>query len=92
MCEHRNFKAQVCVNRIEDVDRFVADVSIQCGDCGVQMQFIGLPCGLNLNGAAVSTMGTEARLAIAPEGEVVPPIDGPQGFSIRQYPGDPNGQ
>lgn len=83
-CEHTNFATNVTINRLEDIGRFAAEITINCEDCGVPMRFIGLPGGLDLNGATVSLDGTEARLAIAPKGDVVPPIEGPQGFSFHK--------
>jgi hypothetical protein len=83
-CRHPNFTASVNVNRLEDCGRFTAEVTISCQECGVPMKFLGLGLGLDLNGAAVSPDGTEARLAIAPQGEVVPPISGVEGFTIRK--------
>lgn len=86
-CKHENFLGDVSVNRIEDVGRFIADVRIKCTDCGVPMRFIGLPAGVDLNGASVSIDATEARLAIAPQGEVIPALeDGSvHGFSVRKF-------
>jgi len=69
MCEHKAFAANVAVNRLEDTGKFAADVTIRCRDCNLPFQFIGLPCGLNSEGAAVSVDGTEARLAIVPYGQ-----------------------
>ena len=84
-CEHRSFSASVEVNRLEDVVRFVADVKISCAECGIPMRFIGLPAGLDLNGASVSVDGTEGRFAIAPQGEVVSELEGtPTGFTFRK--------
>lgn len=85
-CEHQSFRANVTVNRLEDCGRFTADVKISCNDCGVDMRFIGLPCGVDLNGATVSADATEARLAIAPKGEVVPALEkgSVHGFSMRR--------
>lgn len=89
MCEHLNFAAEVDVNRLPQVEggpvkRYVADVRIRCVECGVAFRFIGLPAGLDLNGAAVSIDATEAHLAIAPKGEVVSVLEGGVvGFSIR---------
>lgn len=49
------------------------------------MRFIGLPAGLDLNGAATSADAEEARLIIAPKGEVLNCIEGaPLGFSIKR--------
>lgn len=86
-CKHENFRANVAVNRLEDSGRFMADVKIECAQCGLPMRFIGLPGGLDLNGAAVSIDATEGRFAIAPKGEVIPPMDlgcQPAGFSTRR--------
>lgn len=86
-CKHESFAAEVDVNRLEDSGRFSADVRIACADCGLKFRFIGLPCGLDLNGAAVSIDATEARLAIAPVGQVVSVLEGaPTGFSVRRTP------
>ena len=84
-CDHPEFTASVTVNRLDDCGRFSADVTISCDKCGVPMRFIGLPTGLDLNGAAVSVDGTEARLAIAPKGEVISELEGtPIGFTVRK--------
>lgn len=88
-CPHMHFVADVAVGRLEpskagEKMRFCADVKIQCSDCGLPFRFIGLPAGLDLNGAATSIDATEARLAIAPKGEVVSVLEGGvSGFSIR---------
>lgn len=85
-CPHEEFSALVNVNRLEDVRRFQADITIKCDQCGTPFRFIGLPYGVDLNGAAVSPDGTEARLAIAPKGEVIALFDGdtPSGFTLRR--------
>ena len=81
-CNHENFAAEVDVNRLlpsEDAGephRWQADVRIKCADCGLPMRFIGLPAGLDLNGAAVSVDGEEGRFAIAPRGHVLSEIEG----------------
>jgi hypothetical protein len=84
-CEHKDFEASVDVHRLVDSGRFSADVRITCKECGVPMRFIGLPAGVDLNGAATSVDGTEARLAIAPKGEVLTILDGSlTGFTVRR--------
>ena len=89
-CQHENFSANVVVNRLRDSGRFQADVTIKCEDCGVPFRFIGLPAGLDLEGAATSADATEARLAVATKGEVISMVDGaPVGFSIRRAPRRP---
>ena len=84
-CEHKNFGANVNIQRLEDTKQFQADVTVWCDDCKLPFRFIGLPYGLDLNGAAVSVDGTEARLAIAPKGEVRSIVEeGVQGFTVRR--------
>lgn len=85
-CKHETFDCFVTVNRLEDVGRFMADVTVKCSDCGTPFKFLGLPLGVDYNSATVSFDGTEARLAIAPQGEVVPPVHGVEGFAIRKVP------
>lgn len=70
-CEHKEFKANVRVNRLENIGRFHADVTIKCEECQENFQFLGLPAGLDLNGASISADGLEARLAIAPESQLI---------------------
>jgi hypothetical protein len=76
MCEHKNFVVDAKVNRLEDFGRFVADIQIRCSECFVPFVFVGLPAGLNLDGAAVSMDGTEGRFGIVPKGEAIPPFKG----------------
>lgn len=89
-CEHQTFDASVEVNRVlgdgdgEPPIRFTVDVAIRCRDCGLPFRFIGLPHGLDMNGAAVSANGEEARLCIAPQGEVLTMVDGVTGFTARR--------
>lgn len=85
-CKHREqHEATVSVSYLEDSGRFAADIQIKCAECGRPFRFIGLPVGLNLNGAAVSVDLMEARLAVHPTGEYLPeiPDDMPSGFSVR---------
>lgn len=85
-CDHQDFAAVVEVNRLEGSGRFSADVRIECAECGERFRFLGLPVGLDLNGAAVSVDGCEARLAIAPRSASDLPLGKPgevDGFSIR---------
>lgn len=90
-CSHENFEAMVNVSRIladettKAPHRWQADITIKCADCGLPMRFIGLPAGLDLNGAAVSVNGEEGRFAIAPKGHVLSEIEGGTvGFTVRK--------
>lgn len=84
-CEHEQFEAKVDVHRMTDSGRFEADVRIKCKQCDEYFRFLGLPCGLDLNGAAVSADGTEARLAIGTNETVANIVEGvcPVGFTVE---------
>lgn len=70
MCEHNDFVAKIDVNRILNgqgqISSFQADIHIWCAECELPFQFVGLPGGLNMQGAAVSLDELEARLTIKP--------------------------
>jgi hypothetical protein len=83
-CEHVNFNAFVSVNRLTDSGKFAADIKIRCTDCGHPFCFRGLPLGLDLNGAAMSPDGREARLAIYPQGEFHENDTALAGFRVMQ--------
>lgn len=89
-CEHdKGFDVNAAITGLiskpftEPPKKWQADIRIHCKECGMAFRFIGLPMGLDLNGACVSFDGTEARMAILP---VDKPIDmtGLQGFSITK--------
>lgn len=90
MCDHADFTAQVVVNRLEGV-RFVAEIHINCSQCGTPFVFFGLPAGLDIDGAAVSADGTEARLSIGPQGTPLKKYSGPKGFTIKDKRGAQHG-
>lgn len=83
-CKHESFNANVAVARLEDTGRFMADVKINCIQCGIPMQFLGLDVGVNYDGARINVDGTEARLAIHPMCEEPPETDSFKGFSINK--------
>ena len=89
ICPHMNFMADVDVARITSDDgvvyRYSADVKVKCNDCGLPFRFVGLPVGLDFNSPTVNVDATEARLPLAPKGEVLSELEGtPIGFSIRK--------
>lgn len=72
-CEHLDFHASVDVGRLTSVEggpvtSFVADITVQCSQCGKPFQFLGLAPGVDTQGARVSLDGLETRIAITPEG------------------------
>jgi hypothetical protein len=77
-CDHPGFKAQVRCGRLCNergvVTRYTAEVQVHCNQCGVAFEFVGLPIGVDLDGATVSADGLEARLAIVPAEAPQPPL------------------
>ena len=89
-CKHENFACECDVARLSEkedrpITRYSMDVRVRCADCGLPFRFIGLPTGLDLNGASVSVDGTEGRFAIAPRGQVISVLEGAiNGFTVRR--------
>lgn len=83
-CPHLNFDASVGVCRLEDTGRFVAEIRIRCKDCNTPFQFMGLPPGLDFDGATVSLDGLEASIGIHPEGLRPSPLQALMGYTISK--------
>ena len=84
-CKHESFDASVRVARIEDKGRFMAEVRINCRDCGTPMQFMGLEPGFNYNGANVSLDGLEANIGIHPRGQRPNPLQELMGHAVKGH-------
>lgn len=84
-CQHHNFDAKVRVARIEDTGRFMAEIRINCLDCGVPMQFMGLEPGFSFDGAHMSLDGLEANIGIHPEGLRPNPLQHLQGYTFKNF-------
>ena len=78
MCEHEIFSASVNVARLTDeagkVQSFMTEIRINCVQCGVAMQFLGLESGCDTQGARCSVDGLEANIAVTPQGTVPSPL------------------
>lgn len=83
-CKHKSFDANVRVARIEDKGRFMAEIRINCRDCLVPMQFMGLEPGLNFDGATVSLDGLEANIGIHPQGQRPNPLQKLMGYKLTE--------
>ena len=68
-CLHEHTQISADVARIEDEGVFMADLRIQCADCGEPFRFLGLPYGLSFQHPALSPDGLELRAPMEPEGE-----------------------
>lgn len=91
-CQHMNFEVYANVCRMTDdkdakvVTGFLADVTIKCAECAKPFQFLGLPMGIDTQGARVSVDGLKARLAISPQGAMPSPLSRMQ-FGINKFDG-----
>ena len=85
-CKHEEFVAHVAVNRLEDSGQFVADIKINCQQCGLPFEFLGLEPGLDLHGARCSIDALEARIALIPRGQKPNPLQRMM-FGIRKFEG-----
>lgn len=83
-CLHnKNTSANVRIDYLEDTGRYMCEVKLKCVDCGQPFRFMGLPLGLNMNGAAMGVDGLEARLAIMPADRIPHPLQGVTGFGVK---------
>lgn len=73
-CKHTNFNARVEVNHLADVQRYVANITVNCSQCGLPFQFMGMAPGVSTTTPCVSLDGTEARMPIAPQGSRANPF------------------
>lgn len=70
-CEHKNFRCAANIGRLSHdeggpITGYVADVKIECADCGLPFRFIGLNAGNHYAEPRVSIDGTELRAPIEP--------------------------
>lgn len=83
-CKHGRFVSTLSCTYLEDIRRFMADITIKCEECGTPFRFLGLGVGLDINGAMTSPDGTEGRFAITPRDLEPPPLQGTTGFTIKR--------
>lgn len=70
-CQHLEFKALVNVARVldgetEKISYFMAEIEVECAECGQKFVFEGLPRGFNPNEPTSSCFGLKANLPIHP--------------------------
>jgi hypothetical protein len=70
-CPHEDFRADVEVNRLTDVDGgpvtgYSADVRIRCAQCDEPFRWIGVQAGLNSGRPMVSVDETELHAPVRP--------------------------
>lgn len=84
-CKHEDFSVCANVIKLENTGQWTMDVTVDCMQCGHPFVFLGLPFGVNLNGAATSLDGTEGRFGLCPKGET-PKTGGLSGFTVNRLP------
>lgn len=86
-CEHKEFRAEVRVDRIlgndgqEPPKAYTCEVHIFCVTCNLPFEFVGLPCGLLFDKPTVDPSAQELRCPIRPKGLALLP--GLPGFTVR---------
>ncbi len=85
-CKHENFEAHVEVNRFEDTGMFMTHTTVNCRDCGLPFEWLGLEPGVDLQGAKCSIDGLEARIAIIPQGHKPSPLQR-MAFGVTKFDG-----
>lgn len=70
-CLHMNFNANVQVTRLTDVDdgpvkTFAADIKVNCADCNMPFQWMGVGRGLSVIQPMMSADGFELRAPLMP--------------------------
>jgi len=66
-CAHENFAAVVAVARIEDVGKFVAEITVNCTECGEPFRFVGVEAGMTYAAPRCSIDGLRLFAPIEPE-------------------------
>lgn len=80
-CEHKNIQAYVDVNRIEDKKAFIAAVKIECTDCNMPFEFIGVEAGMMFDKPMCNVTAQTLLAPIKPKGSDVMP--GIPGFRVK---------
>lgn len=69
-CEHEEFSAKIATARLTDdsgrVRNFVAEISINCSQCGEPFHFIGVDAGFAFRCPTVNVDATTLHAPIAP--------------------------
>lgn len=85
-CDHLRFKVNAEVNRLTEANEvtvigYTADIRINCMDCGLPFEFIGVDAGMMPNKPMASVDAQELRAPIRPKGSLLLPAI--PGFTVR---------
>lgn len=83
-CEHERFSSHVEIFQIEGSDQYQLEITVNCDDCGVAFEFLGMPFGERMHGPAMSVDCRQARLPMVPAGTRPHPLAQVLGFELRR--------
>lgn len=91
-CPHLHFAANVAVNRIADPPdspptAYIADITVDCADCGEPFRWTGVRAGLSFNHPMVSVNEEELHAPLRPASADPDFGMGLPGFAIGYRPG-----
>jgi hypothetical protein len=76
-CEHKNFESSVRIGRLtteeepDVVSKYMADIKIQCADCKLPFEFMGVPNGMSFFQPMLNIDNTEMRAPLKPSTDPV---------------------
>lgn len=71
LCLHTRFGGATKVNYLDDVGRWIAEITIECEQCGEKFRWSGVPSGFDVLRPMSSIDGLELRAPIEPQGDKV---------------------
>lgn len=95
-CSHINFSATLKVHRVvtqepaegqePDIAAYMAEIRVQCADCGNPFEWVGFPMGIHSDQARVDISGQQLNAPLKPQG--VEKMKGFGGFDVKVYEPD----
>lgn len=75
-CLHQEFQLKPKFTWLTNVQRYILELAVRCGDCGQRFAFQGLNVQpVNLNGASMTADGSIGKFSMAPLNQVLAPLD-----------------
>lgn len=71
-CQHLLIGAQVNVQRLEDLGRFIAEITVWCASCKTPFSFTGLPLAISCDRATLNIDATQLSLPVEPGAKPIP--------------------
>jgi len=64
---HKNFDTETRMVYFPEISKYLLEIRVVCDTCRMPMRFIGLPNGVDFNGAATDPDSVEGRFAMLPK-------------------------